>query len=50
MRLFRAGDKMSAKEPMLLTTAQAWDPIPSILPDGDIVLLSFLMRGTVRRL
>jgi hypothetical protein len=50
MRVFRASDKMSAKEPMSPTRAQGWDPIPSILPKGDTALPSFLVLGTVRRL
>src|SRR5260370_38575407 len=32
MRVFRANDKMSAKEPGSVTRGQGWDPIPSILP------------------
>ena len=50
MRVFRASDKMSAKEPMSLTRARGWDPIPSILPTGDTALPSSLVLGTVRRL
>jgi hypothetical protein len=50
MRVFRANDKMSAKEPVSVTRGQGWDPIPSILPIGDTALPSFLVLGTVRRL
>jgi hypothetical protein len=50
MRVFRANDKMSAKEPVSLTRGQGWDPIPSSLPIGDSALASFLVLGTVRRL
>ena len=32
MRVFRANDKISAKEPVSVTRGQGWDPIPSILP------------------
>ena len=35
MRVFRASDKMTAKEPMSLARAQGWDRSPSILPKGD---------------
>jgi hypothetical protein len=49
MRVFRASDKMSAKEAMSLTRAQGWDPIPSSLPKGDTALPTILVLGTVRR-
>jgi hypothetical protein len=32
MSVFRANDKMSAKEPVSVTRGQGWDPIPSIMP------------------
>ena len=48
MRVFRASDKMSAKEPLSPTRAQGWDPISSTLPKGDTALPSFLVLGTVR--
>jgi len=50
MRVFRASDKMTAKEPTSPTWAQGWDPISSILPKGDTALPLFLVLGTVRRL
>lgn len=43
-------DKMSATEPVSVTTGQGWDSIPSILLEGDTALRSFLVLGTVRRL
>ena len=46
MRVFRANDKMSAKEPVSVTRGQDWDPILSILPKGDTALASFLVLGT----
>jgi hypothetical protein len=50
MRVFRANDKMSAKEPVSVTRGQGWDPIPSILPKGDTALPFVSSVGTVWRL
>ncbi len=50
MRVFRASDKMSAKEPVSPTRTEGWDPISSLLPEGDTAHPSFLVLETVRRL
>ena len=50
MKVFRASDKMSAKEPMSPVNEQRWDPISSILPKDDTGRPPFLVLGTVRRL
>ena len=48
MRVFRANDKMSAKEPMSLIRAQGWDPFPVF--GQKAIPRSVLMLGTIRRL